>query len=160
MKSLEQYYEAHALEIYRYIYFMCYNHNLAEDVLQETFYRTFHHLENNQNMELRPWLYKVARNVMVDVIRKENKSVAHKSEFFDQQTANTDPETKLLINERYKEVIFSVNSLPENQKQALILSSFHNLSYEEVASILNLTTSSVKSLIFRARTNLRKGAKS
>jgi RNA polymerase sigma-70 factor (ECF subfamily) len=49
----------------------------------------------------------------------------------------------------------AINSLPENQKSALILCKFEELSYQETAEIMGLSLSSVESLIFRAKKNLQ-----
>ena len=53
----------------------------------------------------------------------------------------------------------AIDSLPENQRKAIILNKYEDLSYKEVADIMNISLGAVESLIFRAKTNLEKKLK-
>lgn len=156
MKTLDQCYEAYAPEIYRYIYSLCYNRELAEDIMQETFYKAYSQLESIQNEAIRSWLFRIAHNAFLDYIKKEKRSFPKELDFFQDQLKEASFEKQLLEKERFQEVLQAVDALPFQQKQALLLWSVHQLSYREIAAIIHLSESSVKSLIFRARAKLKK----
>jgi RNA polymerase sigma-70 factor (ECF subfamily) len=66
------------------------------------------------------------------------------------------PDALLLEAELQRKIEEAILSLPESQRMALILRRYEDLSYEQIAEILNLSVPAVKSLLFRARTELRK----
>ena len=67
-----------------------------------------------------------------------------------------DPQKILEERERKNVLSWALESLPENQKVAFTLNKYDEKSYKEIADILNTTVSSVESLIFRAKSNLKK----
>ena len=63
-------------------------------------------------------------------------------------------------NQERRELLHrAIDNLPENQRKAIILNKYEDLSYKEVADIMNISVSAVESLIFRAKTNLEKKLK-
>ena len=62
----------------------------------------------------------------------------------------------MLDAERSKQLKLAINKLAENQRVALILSRYQELSYKEIAEVMGVSVSSVESLLFRAKENLRK----
>ncbi len=69
------------------------------------------------------------------------------------------PEDLLLSRERGREITKALQSLPENQRMALILKRYDDFSYEEIARILNCSVSAVESLLVRAKRNLQEKLK-
>ena len=156
MKTLDEYYEVWGKEIYTYIYSFCHNHAIAEDVLQDTFYKAYKNINEAKANHLKAWLFKIAYNTFVDHIRKEKRIQLREDFSFDKSLKEPNFEHKLVEQETINEVFMQINQLPFNQKQALLLHIIHKLSYSEISEILEITESSVKSLIFRARVTLRK----
>ncbi len=130
-----------------------------EDLCQETFYKAFKslHTFRDEDATFQTWLYTIARNSTLSELRK----LKHKEVLIDdhQQLAQTAthllPEQEILKNEKVQKVREAINSLPENQRSALILREYEQLDYKEIALILNSTVSAVKSLLFRARTSIK-----
>ena len=56
-----------------YIFYLCRNKELTQDIVQETFYRAFLYLESYNDEKIKPWLFKVAYHTFIDLIRKEKK---------------------------------------------------------------------------------------
>ena len=69
--------------------------------------------------------------------------------------ASQSPENLLLAEERSRQVSEALQSLPENQRMALILKRYDNLSYDEIAKIMECSVSAVESLLVRAKRNLQ-----
>jgi RNA polymerase sigma-70 factor (ECF subfamily) len=64
------------------------------------------------------------------------------------------PETELSVKQEFSRVHAALQSLPERQRSALLLKAQEDMSYEEIAAVMQVTVSSVESLIFRARRKL------
>jgi len=115
---------------------------------------------------LSTWIYRITVNRSLNLVKKNRRNkVFHSLEdFFANKTNKTDPsdseplETKSALEENERREILNkaIQSLPENQKIAFILSKYEELSYKEIAEIMNLSLSSVESVIHRAKLNLQK----
>lgn len=153
--SLDELYQSYVQDVYRYLRSLCHDHHVAEDLMQETFYRAYLYLENCREDKIKPWLFRVAYNAFVDYTRKEKRSIAKAADYFN---ALADPDTTedtLLRQERMEEMVLSIDRLPENQRHALLLYDFHGMSYKEAAEIMEVGLSQYKILLFRARQKLR-----
>ena len=158
MKTLDDYYEAYAKGIFTYIYAFCHNRAQAEDIVQETFYRAYLCLNELQDETIKAWLYRVAYNTFIDYVRKERRSSPQEPAYFLRLKASDF--SKRFENQQELLVVFQqIEALPFQQKQALLLSSVHALSYGQIAGILEVSEASVKSLIFRARATLKRNRK-
>ncbi|MBP1996877.1 sigma-70 family RNA polymerase sigma factor [Paenibacillus eucommiae] len=154
--GLDSIYRMYMKDVYRYLRSLCRDHQEAEDLVQETFYRAYLYLENCRDDKVKPWLFRVAYNVFVDLKRKQRRSVTKEGGYFNQLSDAADtPESKLLREERMNEIERAVASLPDNQRQAMLLYDFHQFSYQEAAEIMEVGLSHFKILLFRARQRLR-----
>jgi RNA polymerase sigma factor (sigma-70 family) len=128
----------------------------AEDAVQQTFLQAFLALRDGQNREiaLRAWLYRIAHNCSIDVLRKGSPD-------YDQLDLEYDgvPQPPMLFEqkEEIRGLVARMRSLPEAQRQALALRELEGRSYEEISARLGHSGSGVRQLIFRARTALRNG---
>ncbi len=118
------------------------------------------------NSSLSTWIYRITVNKSLNFIRKHKRSLLveqieslfWKSSSGNQQriiepsenlTGIEDKERKILIDE-------AISRLPENQKIAFILSKYDELSYKQIAEVMNVSIASVESLLQRAKQNLQK----
>jgi RNA polymerase sigma factor (sigma-70 family) len=133
--------------------------SLAEDLCQETFYKAYRSLQSFRDVEatFSTWLYTIARNTVLSELRKsKNKEVFIEDGYsIPKVSLERLPEQEILRNERESLVRQAINSLPEKQRSALILREYDQLDYKEIAHILEASVSSVKSLLFRGRANIK-----
>jgi len=155
-ETLDGIYQSHVGDVYRYLLSLCHEHHLAEDVMQETFLRAYLYLEDCPAEKIKPWLFRVARNALVDVMRKSKWSQPREREFFDSVADGPRPEEEFLRSEQLREIWRVVDSLPDRQRQAIVLVDFNGLSYEEAAAVMDITPGYFKLLLFRARQKARK----
>jgi RNA polymerase sigma-70 factor (ECF subfamily) len=132
---------------------------IAEDLCSETFYKAYRSLHSFREAEasFSTWLYTIARNTVLSELRK-NKGVhipLEESGPLSYASAEQTPEQTILRNEKVSKVRDAISNLPEKQRSALILREYDQLDYQEIASILGQTVSSVKSLLFRARASVK-----
>ncbi|MBU5441284.1 sigma-70 family RNA polymerase sigma factor [Paenibacillus sp. MSJ-34] len=153
--SLDAIYQQYMKDVYRYLLSLSRDHHIAEELVQETFYRAYLFLEQCREEKIKPWLFKVAYNAFIDFKRREKRSDAKETDFFEQLADGNTPETELMRQEYWDGMERTIAGLPDNQKQALLLYDFHQLSYKEAADVMEISLSHFKILLFRARQKLR-----
>lgn len=133
--------------------------HMAEDICQETFYKAYKSIHSFRDVEatFSTWLYTIARNTVLSELRKSRNSDVYLEDTLQEPISSFErlPEQQLLQTEREVLVRQAINNLPEKQRSALILREYEQMDYSEIATILDLTVSSVKSLLFRARQSIK-----
>ena len=127
----------------------------AQDIVQESFLQ-LHRSTGVPRDEARFWLYRVARNFALNELSKRQtrtKLLDKVADVFRKKEPN--PEEELEQAERRQILFEMLKSLPEQQRAALLLREQEEMSYNEIARVLNVSESKVKVDIFRARSNLR-----
>jgi RNA polymerase sigma factor (sigma-70 family) len=126
----------------------------AEDVLQEVFVNAYKAmLADEREINLRPWLYRIARNRCLNYLRKPRADAQESMDMVPEVDAASTAE-KVHNREEFRQILSDVNKLPETQRAALLLREMDALSYEEIAAAMDTTVPSVKSLLVRARISL------
>lgn len=156
-QSIDAVYQSYFNDIYRYLLYLCRDHHAAEDLVQETFVRAYLYLEHYEGEKVKPWLFTVAHNAFIDYIRKQSrvrpKGDKYLSALPDKQISIED---KIVTDEQITEIISLLENIPEKLKYALLLHDFHQLNYNEAASVMNVSLSHFKILLYRARQAIRK----
>ena len=130
----------------------------AEDVLQEVFAAAFNAvLADERAINVRPWLYRIARNRSLNHLRRNSATGVDSMDVFLSEGGISTGE-KVLRREGFRELIGDVHGLPETQRTALLLREIDALSYEQIAQAMDTTVPSVKSLLVRARISLAEAA--
>jgi RNA polymerase sigma factor (sigma-70 family) len=130
----------------------------AEDVLQEVFAAAFNAmLADDRPINVRPWLYRIARNRCLNHLRKQT---AIGVDSMDVHLADNGTTTADKVHDRedFRELVADVQTLAETQRTALLLREIDALSYEQIAEAMETTVPSVKSLLVRARVSLAEAA--
>ncbi|NOQ20847.1 MAG: sigma-70 family RNA polymerase sigma factor [Desulfobacterales bacterium] len=151
--------------ILNFIYRFFSNRQIAEDLSQDVFMKVYKSaLHYRPQSQFQTWLYTIAKNVCLNELRRKRGLMVsldetHKSgenelrkEIAD---PNTDPVKALLQKEKVALIRAAINDLPENQRIAVILKRHENFSYTQIAATLNVTDKAVKSLLSRAKVNLK-----
>jgi RNA polymerase sigma factor (sigma-70 family) len=127
----------------------------AEDAVQQTFLKAYQAMvSGDAELRLRPWLYKIAHNASLNLLRQNGWSHEELDENMDGVLR---PDQALELRERLSATVAAVNALPERQRDAVLLREIDGLSYEEIASALGVGDGAVRQLLHRARATLRAG---
>jgi RNA polymerase sigma factor (sigma-70 family) len=130
----------------------------AEDVLQEVFAAAFNAmLADERAINVRPWLYRIARNRSLNHLRKATAVGVDSMDVHMAEHGTTTAE-KAHSREEFRLLMADVQTLPETQRTALLLREIDALSYEQIAEAMDTTIPSVKSLLVRARVSLAEAA--
>ena len=137
----------------------------AEDVAQEVFIEVFNSIGKFKgDSKLATWIYRITINKSLDFLkkRKSKKRFAFVTSIFSKEGAAEDiPDFEhpgvLMENKERAKVLFSaISKLPDSQKTAFTLNKIEDLTYKEISDIMDTSVSSVESLIYRAKENLKK----
>lgn len=159
--------ETYHKQVIRTAYHFIDNMDDAEDIAQDVCIEILESAKQFRgDSSLSTWIYRLAVNKSLNFIRKnKRKQLVRQFETFFRIAANEagtsvsepystdDPlqnnESRILLDK-------AVNSLPDNQKTAFILNKYEEMSYKQVAEVMNLSIPSVESLLQRAKQNLQK----
>ena len=130
---------------------------LAQDLAQESFLQLHTTAwDTLPHGEARFWLYRVARNFAINEFRKGQTRYRLFDRVVEVMRPRTrNPEEEYETRERKELVLQMLQSLPEDQRTALLLREQEQLTYREIGKVLNISEGKVKIDIFRARTALR-----
>ena len=162
MLAFEALVKAHESFVYSIAYKMLGNVQDAEDATQETFIKAYTSLAGFRGeSKFSVWLYRLAGNVCVDMLRRRKDSVSLSLGDEDDEERTLDipderfqPETELEKQELRQAVQRGLQQLPESFRTPLVLREMGGQSYEEIARTLALDIGTVKSRIFRGRKKL------
>src|SRR4051812_25101023 len=132
----------------------------AEDVLQEVFAASYRAIvADDREITVRPWLYRIARNMSLKHIARRRPATDGGVEELDIASSSSTLEA-VGMREELRQVVSDVRELPETQRTALLLRELDGLSYDQIATAMDTTVPGVKSLLVRARVSLAETAES
>lgn len=167
-QAFRQLIETYQSMVFKTCFHILHHKEDAEDIAQDVFIEIFESIHQfRKESRLSTWLYRIAINKSLNHIRRNKvRSVFSSLDHFFSREKNTtlDPEDPSSDNspesidysERVTIMQKAIDSLPENQRIAFTLNKYDELSYQEIASVMELSLSSVESLIHRAKLNLQK----
>ena len=163
-KDFEKLYNQYSVLVYNLALNYLQNVEDAEEITQDVFIQINNSLSTFQEKSsLKTWIYRITINKCLDFIKHKNSQKRFfifgkksQNELEILNVSNFEHPGVLLENKEKAKVLFDIiNELSENQKTAFLLSKVDGLSNPEIAEIMNLSISSVESLVFRAKTTLK-----
>ncbi|HEX5054325.1 MAG TPA: RNA polymerase sigma factor [Planctomycetota bacterium] len=131
----------------------------AEDVAQDAFLALFRHLNQVPAGAFRPWLFRVARNLCLDQLRRRKFKLSlfrdlQKDEdrpFTPQDATNTRPDQLAETREANQAIESAIAELPTKFREAFLLCEVEGMSYEDAAAVMGCPVKTVSTRLFRAR---------
>ncbi|MFZ1459524.1 MAG: RNA polymerase sigma factor [Ignavibacteria bacterium] len=143
------------------------NVNDAEDVTQEVFIQVFKSIEHfKENSKLSTWIYRITITKCLDLLRK--KKTKKRFAFFVDLFENDEKDKKeVFVNYEHpgiqtdklelSKILFKeIDKLPDNQRISFVLNKVEKLGYQEISEVMGISVPAVESLIFRAKSGLKK----
>lgn len=125
----------------------------VEDLVQETFLKAYDKLGTfNPDYRFKPWLLTIANNLGVDTLRRRREVIEFNADVHAEPMGG--PEVAAIEADRSRSVQQVIETLPETYSVPLILRYTEEMSYAEIAEVLDITVQAVKSRLFRARNML------
>jgi RNA polymerase sigma factor (sigma-70 family) len=123
----------------------------AEDAVQQTFLAAYRDLcASTKSIHLRPWLYTIARNQCLLVLRRRRERVGIE----ELEPATEGLSVEVQRREELRQILADVSHLPDDQRAALLLAELGDLSHPEIARVVGCRREKVKALVFQARESL------
>jgi RNA polymerase sigma-70 factor (ECF subfamily) len=150
-----------------FMYRMVHNTAVAEDLAQEVFLRVYRSRENYEaSAKFTTWLYRIASNLAVNHARDTRHQRPENTVSLDEPDQETGltmdvpdnsltAEEAIVRRERLAAIRQRVQALPERQRIAVIMHKYQQMDYHQIAEVLKLSESAIKSLLFRAYETLR-----
>ncbi|MHB8781249.1 MAG: RNA polymerase sigma factor [Candidatus Geothermincolia bacterium] len=164
-ESLEEIYSVYNRKVYGYFRRNGFDHEAAEDLAQEVFCRLLRFKDTfESNDQIRNWIFKVARNLLIDVLRKKENGAARPILMEDLPSFDTlvmdyvhvdGPEQTFVTEESNTEVMNLIEALNPRYADVIRLRELEGLKYQEIAKELGMTPKAVEGLLHRARAKLK-----
>ncbi len=151
MNDLETLYRKHASAVFRFAWGLCGDRSSAEDLVSETFVRVLTKAPRIKTQTALAYLLAVARNTYLSGLRHRQREVKLP---LDLPALQTDPAVLLDDQARLETVLAALRDVPEGERTALLLRVDHEMSYEEIASTLEISVGAAKVRVHRARVRL------
>lgn len=146
----------HTQSVTNVIYRMCGDAQVAEDAAQAAFIQAWLHLSSYRpQTSLRNWLYRIAVNAAMDILRKEKRILPSAIEDLPLTDSHPGPEALLFQTERTALVQKTILALPDLSRAVLVLREYEELSYHEIAETLDIPVGTVMSRLNYARKILK-----
>jgi RNA polymerase sigma-70 factor, ECF subfamily len=129
----------------------------SEDLAQQVFIRIWKSAPRYRpTAKFTTWLFRITRNLVFNELRRK-RHFADQSEVIPEavERAEREPDRVLLEGELQRAIREAINQLPESQRMAIILRRYEEMSYEDIAKVMGTSVPAVKSILFRARAELR-----
>jgi RNA polymerase sigma-70 factor (ECF subfamily) len=160
----------HQTSVLNLIYRFIGDRTKAQDLAQEVFLRVWQAAKTYKpEAKFTTWIYRITTNLCFNELKSArrkkwfsfNRSDEDSENTLEQTLADSSPsaEDLLLSKERNRQISDALQSLPANQRMALVLKRYDGLSYQEIAQIIGCSVSAVDSLIVRAKRTLQEKLK-
>jgi RNA polymerase sigma-70 factor (ECF subfamily) len=160
----------HQTSILNLIYRFIGDRAQAKDLAQEVFIRVWQAAKTYRpEAKFTTWIYRITANLCFNELKSARRKKWFSFNWSDEDSEHTieeilsdnapSAEDLLLEKERSRQISDALQSLPENQRMALVLKRYDGLSYQEIAQIIGCSVSAVESLLVRAKRNLQEKSK-
>ena len=151
MTDFTSLYESFAADVFCFAFYLCGNRSDAEDITSETFVRVWTSQETIRTETVKGYLFTIARNLFLKQARSAARHTA-----LDDNVSDSRPSAFDLVQQRAEvaAVLDAMQTLPAIDRAALIMRTYDQLSYREIARVLEITETTAKVKVHRARASL------
>lgn len=157
--SFEVLYTDFFTPIYKYVFYRIRDKEITMDIIQTVFLKAFMHKDRIQKQDALKYLYTIARNQLIDHLRKKHAISLDAVENFIEKTPDDsvlDPEKTTIVNNEKEFVQKMLSTLPELQREIITLRYLQELEYSEIAAITGKTEEALRQIVSRAMRILHK----
>jgi RNA polymerase sigma-70 factor, ECF subfamily len=155
---IEQLMELYAEKVFLLAFSFVKDRGVAEDISQEVFLKAYKYLDSFRGeATLKSWIYRITVNTSKDFLKKNSlKQLILESSFFENFNRTESTETSFLKADRNEQLLQTILTLPIKYRAVIVLHYFYDLKINELSSVLNLNTNTVKTRLSRGRNILRR----
>ena len=155
MQDIEQIYEEYFETVYKYLFCLTHNNDIAEELTQETFYRAVEKINTYKgDCKISVWLCQIAKHLWFDYCRKNKKTINIQENLFNEQSNNVTEES-IILNDEKISLYKKMQNLDEKTREVIYLRITGELSFKEIGTILNKTENWARVTFYRGKTKLK-----
>lgn len=156
MQDIEKVYEECFETVYKYLFCLTHNSDLAEELTQETFYRAVQKIDSFKGKcKISVWLCQIAKNLWYDELKKEHKISRASEEELGFITSNENLEEMIISNEEKINLYQKMQKLDNLTREVIYLRITGELSFKEIGNILNKTENWARVTFYRGKNKMR-----
>lgn len=153
--EVQEIYQRYVNDVYRYLFSLCRDRSLAEDLTQDTFIKIFGAFDDHPPVSIKAWLFKVAYHTFIDYLRK-NKNVQPASpEIVNHMESGASAEALVVKKDEKADLYEHLDLLKPEHKQAILLYDLQGYSLQEASLKMDVNINTLKSYLFRGRGKLK-----
>ncbi len=146
--------------VYYLAYRMTRDHDSADELAQESFVRAYQALGGfKRGYSFYTWIYRICVNLAINFLKRETQKVSTENvsevDLLRSSGYGSDQLERMISSEQAAIVKRALETIPPDQKAAFLLKTHENMSYEQIASVMDCSIGTVMSRLFRARHKLR-----
>lgn len=157
MQNIEEVYVKYSKIVYKYIFCLTGNEELAEDIVQETFLVAVKDINKFKGeCKITTWLCQIAKNIWYKKLKKQNKNKEISLEDIeDTLFSNNSIEDMICKKEEKLEILKKIQKLDEETRNVMYLRILGNLEYNEISEIMNKTPNWARVVFFRGKQKIK-----
>lgn len=161
MQNIEEMYEKYSKIIYKYIFCLTKNHELSEEIVQDTFLVAVKNINKFEGKsKLSTWLCAIAKNIYYKKLNKDKKISNISIEDINNELSDESfIEESICQKEKKLELIKSIQNLDKETQNVMYMRIYAELSYEEIAEVLDKTTNWARVTFFRGKEKIKEKLK-
>lgn len=156
--NMDSIYRQYALPLKKYIYSMCKDSDLADDIVSETFYRAIKNINSFYGGNIFTWLCTIAKNIFFNhTKKKENQNISLEDASYSEPPSKKQVEETVIQKQTGIELYKSMQGLDSVEREVIYLRNFAELSFKEIGEVLGKTENWSRVTYFRCKEKLRRG---
>lgn len=155
--ELENIYRQYALPLKKYVYSLCYDSTLADDIVSETFFRAIKNIDSFYGGNIFTWLCTIAKNIFFNYTKKKETSNLSLDETDYVEPVSKESTEDEVVRKETNELLYAgINELEELDRQVIILRIFADMSFKEIGNRLGKSENWARVAFFRSKDKLRR----
>ena len=155
MQDIKQIYEEYFETVNKYLFCLTHDNDISEELTQETFYKAVQKINTYKGKcKISVWLCQIAKNLWYDQCRKNKKTINVEENLFDVQALES-TESQVISNEEKISLYKKMQKLDEKTREVIYLRITGELSFKEIATILDKTENWARITFYRGKNKLK-----
>ena len=155
MQDIKQIYEEYFETVNKYLFCLTHDNDISEELTQETFYKAVQKIDTYKGKcKMSVWLCQIAKHLWYDQCRKKQKTIDVEENLFDVQALES-TESQVISNEEKISLYKKMQKLDEKTREVIYLRITGELSFKEIATILNKTENWARITFYRGKSKLK-----
>ena len=155
MQDIKQIYEEYFETVNKYLFCLTHDNDISEELTQETFYKAVQKIDTYKGKcKMSVWLCQIAKNLWYDQCRKNKKVINIEENLFDVQAPES-TENQVISNDEKISLYKKMQKLDEKTREVIYLRITGELSFKEIATILNKTENWARITFYRGKSKLK-----